>query len=243
MDYPTYITNVANLIDVAATIINPALAAPSSDPNFNNAIAESIFTTELRIQRDIDLLSTVRTDDTATLTASSRRFTFPTDVGTWVVVDQVALVIAGVRQPQLTPVTREVMSAIYPSDTPLGTPSIPLYWCPVDGASGLVGPAPDSNYPIEVVGTQRITPLSATNTSNWLTLYMPDLYMAASLQFWAGYQRDYGAQSDDPKMALSWGQSYEELMTPALKEEMRKKFLSIGAGAKQPSPVATPPQR
>lgn len=57
-----------------------------------------------------------------------------------------------------------------------------------------------------------------------LTTYFPDLFIAASMIFASGYQRDFGAQADNPSQAQSWETQYQLLIKSALTEEARKKF-------------------
>ena len=52
---------------------------------------------------------------------------------------------------------------------------------------------------------------------------------AASAIFLMGYQRDFGAQSDDPAAAQSWENQYEKLLMGANAEEMRRKFAAPGS--------------
>jgi hypothetical protein len=92
----------------------------------------------------------------------------------------------------------------------------------------ILGPWPDANYQVEVIGTIRPTPLSATNTTTFLTTYLPDLFLAASMIFASGYQRDFGSQADNPQQSASWEMQYEKLFASANAEELRKKFSGLG---------------
>lgn len=243
MLYSDYITAITALLDISATVTNAASASPTTNADFNGAIPRAIEYTENRIQRDLDLINTYVTDESKALTASTRRFLLPTGTGTFVVVTQAYLIVAGQRQAPLLPVALEGLNSFYPSDTPLSpTPSYPVFWAPNDGVSIVVGPAPDSTYTLGIVGTQRFVPLSSINTSNFLTLQLPDPYIAASMVWWAGWMRDYGLQADDPKMAMSWEGQYQNLMKPTLVEEKRKFFQSMGWTGRLPSPIASPPQ-
>lgn len=241
MQWSDWITAIADILDLAATITAPTSQTPSTDPNFNNILPSAVSYTENRIQRDIDLLGTMVTDETANFPTNSRKLTLPTDKGHYVVVEQVYPIISGIRGTPLTPVSREFLGGSYPTDSPVGSPSVPMFFCPNDELSILVGPVADQSYGVGIVGTQRFTPLSAANPSNFLTLYWPDLYVVASMVFFAGYQRDFGQQSDDKQLAQSWENQYQMLKTPALVEEKRKLFSSTGWSCRQPSPV-TPPQ-
>lgn len=242
MNYSQYITSVVTLLDMDATLDDASSATPTTVDSFNNMITPSIAYAENRIQRQLDLENTYVTDLTGSFVSGTRNVTLPTSTGIFVVATQIFPIISGVKQLPLLPMSLEGLNMMYPSDTPLSSNSVPVYWAPYNQTSILVGPSPDLNYGLGVVGTQRLTPMSSTNISNFLSLYLPDVYLAASMVFWFGYQRDYGSQSDDPKAAQSWEQQYQLLISPALVEEKRKMFQSVGWSARLPSPVATPPQ-
>ena len=53
-----------------------------------------------------------------------------------------------------------------------------------------------------------------------------------------GYQRDFGAQSADPRAALGWEQVFQELKAGASLEELRKKSLVDGFRSLPPMPIA-----
>ena len=235
MDYPTWITTVCTLLEVP--IANAASALPSTDVNFNNAYPACIDFTENRIQRELDLINTLVTDSSASTTANQRKFVLPTDVGTYIVVQQISLIVGGVRQAPALPASREFLDFAYPSDTALGAPSYPSYWAPNDGVSVLIGPSTDQAYPCEVVGTIRLKQMSATNTSNFLSVSLPDLYVAASMSWFCAYQQNWGAQASDPQMAVSWETTYKSLRDGATVEEVRKKFRSVGSSSRIPSPL------
>jgi hypothetical protein len=62
----------------------------------------------------------------------------------------------------------------------------------------------------------------------------------ASMIYISGYQRNFGRQSDDPAMAVSYESQYEVLLKAATTEENRKKFLASAYTSQSSSPVATP---
>lgn len=243
MNYENYITAVTDELDIEATVVDSAAAEPTSVTAFNALIPRSIEYVENRMQRDLDLINTYVTDETGLMTPNSRNLVLPSATGTFIVVTQVYPIIAGVRQVPLLETSLEYLNWAYPSDVALSpAPSIPAYWAPFNGTQIKYGPAPSSAFGVGIVGTQRFDQLSSTNISNFLTTQLPDAYLAAAMVFWFGWQRDYGAQSDDPKAAMSWEQQYRTLMAPAMVEECRKKFQSSGWSARLPSPVATPAQ-
>lgn len=240
--FSDWINAVAVLLEYDNTIVTAGSASPSSSAAFNTMYPRAIEYAEQRIYRELDLLFTRVTDATGSLTANSRKFTLPIDQGVYVVLEQLALFVSNVRQPPMLPVSKEALENFYPSDTAPATPSVPTMWAPVDQKTVLVAPPPDIGYMVECFGTQRPAPLSAANTTTFLTQYLPDLFLACSMIFWTGYQRDFGAQSDDPKMAQSWETQYQTLMKSAGIEEARKKWQGPGWSSRLPSPIASPPQ-
>lgn len=239
--YSDWINAVAALLSYDSTITNAASVTPSSFAPFNTMYPRVIEYAEQRIYRELDLLHT-RITDTGAATPNSRAFTLPTGKGVYVKLEQVAVFIGGVRQPPMLPVAKEGLEQFFPSDAPIGAPSVPTMWCPVDQTTILIGPSPDIGYTLETFGTQRPAPLSSINTTTFLTLNLPDVFLAATMIFWTGYQRDFGAQADDPKMAQSWENQYTTLLRSAEVEETLKKFAGPGWSARMPSPIASPPQ-
>jgi hypothetical protein len=224
-----------------SVVVTPTSSTPFLDTNWNNILPRAIEAGEQRMYRELDLLATRVTDASRMLTANNRKFTLPTTIGTFLVVEEVTPIISGVRQQTMMPVSRAFIDAAYPSDTAPSTPSIPIYWAMYDNANILVAPPPDSAYGVEVVGTQRPSPLSASNTQTILSTMLPDAFLAAVCVFVAGFQRDYGMQSDDPKMAMSWEAAYQTAMKSSAVEEFRKKWQGPGWSSMLPSPVASPP--
>src|SRR5690606_19488143 len=104
----------------------------------------------------------------------------------------------------------------------------------------IVGPWPDAAYSVELVGTVRPSPISEDNQTNFLSLYLPDLFLQAAMIYVAEYQRNFGATSNDPQMGFAYEQQYQTLLSSALVEENMKKFASVGWTPMAPTPVATP---
>lgn len=143
---------------------------------------------------------------------------------------------------QLVPTTRDFLDAVWGNETAPSVPSIPQYYAWVSDQNFIVGPAPDANYTMEVIGTIRPTPLSNTNQTTYLTLYLPDLFFCEALIFGYGYMKDYGANTDDPQSSASWSTHYKDLWQSANTEEQRKRYASQAWTSLQPSPIATPPR-
>lgn len=236
LTYNTFTTALANFMVV-----------PVGDSSFVSALPNIIDDAEQRIYRDLDLLVTVTRDYSTALTAGNRNFTFPTpSPGIFVVVETINVVTpAGTTNPDLgtrnalVPATKEFLDMVYPSSSGSG---LPQYFGMVTQTSIVVGPWPDDTYQVEVVGTVRPAPLSSTNTTTFLSVNLPDLFLNAALVMGAGYLKNYGAAVDDPKMAMTWESRYQSALQSARTEENRKKFASQGWSSKEPAPLATPPR-
>lgn len=223
-------------------ILANTLVVPSTDPFFLIELPSIIDDAEQRIYRELDLLSTIVRDQTGTLTANSRNFTFPQQFVVSESINVFTPVGATSNRNQLVPVSREFLDNVYANEQSTTTPSIPQYYAMITDQTIIVGPPPDAGYTMEVVGTIRPATLSATNPTTYLTTYLPDLFMAASLVFGAGYLQNYGAMVDNPQQAVSWEGHYTSLRESANVEELRKKYASQAWTSKQPSPIATPPR-
>jgi hypothetical protein len=139
----------------------------------------------------------------------------------------------------LLPTTKEFLDAVYGSSF-VANRGQPQYFVPFNETLFFVGPVPDQAYPVEVVGTYRPNSLSATNTSTFISLYLPDVFIMASMIYISAYQRNFGRANDDPQMAVTYESQYQALLKSAMVEEARKKFEAAGWSSQSPSPVATP---
>jgi hypothetical protein len=204
------------------------MAAVSSDPNFVTFQPGAIDYAEQRIYRELNPIANQVRDSSASLTSSSRTFALPTSVGTFVSVQAVNVITpssqtltTGGSRVKLAPSSLNMLDFLYPTEISSGVPSL---FAIVDNATIAVGPTPNSSYQIEVIGTIRPAPLSASNSSTYLTQNLPDLFFAATAIFAAGYMRDFGMQADNPQMSQSWENQYKLLFQTAAQEEIRKKF-------------------
>ena len=233
INYTTYTQQIANL-----------MAASTGDTDFNTMLPGMIDYAEQRIYRELDLLYTQVTDSTTAVSSGNRNFNLPTGTGTYIVTDNINIITpsgtpaSNGTRVQLTPVSREFLDIAYPSgQTATG---VPEFYAMTSNTQVVFGPAPDAPYVAEVIGVQRPSPLSSGNSSTILTQYVPDLMIAASMVFGAGFMRDFGAQSDNPQMAVSWEAQYTKLFASAAVEQARAKFQSEGWTSDQPSPIASP---
>jgi hypothetical protein len=229
----SYVTQIATMAVVAET-----------DPAFQIILPQMITYAENRMYRDLDFLFTSIATTAYGLTAGNRSISVPT--GTFVVSEQInVLTPAGTSDPNLAtrvpliPTTKEFLDAVYGSGA-VANRGLPQYWVPFDDYTFLVGPYPDSNYTCEIVGTYRPASLSATNTTTFISLYLPDLFIMASMVYVSGYQRNFGRANDDPQMAVTYESQYQTLLKVADLEENRKKFEAAAWSSQEPSISATP---
>lgn len=227
LTYATWKTTLANLMVV-----------PEDDANFLQILPSIIDYAEGRIYRDLDLLSEMVTDTSTTLTADTRSVTIPTpSQGSYNVVQQVNLIESSSRSP-LTPVSREVLDMFWPSATAPSAASRPVMFAMANATTINVAPSSGASVTVEFIGQVKPTPLSASNTSTYLTQQLPDLFIAASMIFASGYQQNFGSQSDNPAQAQSWEAQYNALLPSAAKDTDRSEFAGRGWSPKSPEPMA-----
>lgn len=234
-NYNQWVTDLANLCIVS-----------SGDTNFQSILPACIDYAEQRIYREIDLLHTQVTDASGALSSGIRTASLSTAQGTFITVDVINVITPvtatasnGTRN-QVTPASRDYIDLVYPSGQTVT--GVPQYFAMNSNSEVIFGPSPDAAYKIEVMGEQRPTPLSSGNSSTYLTQYIPDVFLAASMVFMTGYLKDFGSQTDDPKMAQSWSDQYEKLKASAQIEQLRAAFKSAAWTSQSPNPAATPPR-
>lgn len=235
MDYNTYLTTMQTML-----VIYDA----TGQQRLLDILPDMINYAELRIYRDLQLLNTV-TSASAALTVGSRNLAIPQPTGgTFVVIESANVITpSSVTDPDLGArsalqrISKEYANYIYGN----ATTGQPVCYADIDNETAILLPPPDATYTVEFYGTMRPTPLSVSNVTTILTEFFPDLFVAASMVFGAGYQRDFGAQSEDPQLGTSWEAQYGALKSGANVEELMKKSASQGWSAFQPTP-ANPPR-
>jgi hypothetical protein len=209
---------------------------------FTIILPQMITYAENRIYRDLDFLFTSIATTAYGVSIGSRTITVP--AGTFVVPEQINLITpAGTSNPNvgnrvpLLPTTKEFLDAVYGSGVSTGQPK---YFCPFGDFTFLVGPYPDATYNCEIIGTYRPESMSNSNQTTFISLYLPDLFIMASMIYISAYQRNFGRANDDPQMAVTYEGQYQTLLKSAMMEENRKKFEAAAWSSQSPSPVATP---
>lgn len=210
------------------TLANMAVMDSEDNPEFVEILPRAIEYAENRIYRELDLLNAVvRTN--GTLSSGNRDFTLPTDNGRFVTVDAINAIVSSSRTP-LVQTSREVIDNLWPSSSAPSASSVPAYYAMVTDEAVIVGPPAGATTTLEVVGKIRPAALSEANTTTFLSSYLPDLFLSASMVFIAGWTKNFGSQSDNPAQAMSWEQTYKTQLASANAEELRKKFGSMPRG-------------
>jgi hypothetical protein len=240
--YSSYVSDIAAITLISSTIL------VNGDNNFPVGILPAaIDYAEGRLYRDLDLPVVSVVDTSVTCSSGVRTISLSTVSGEPLVIERINLFSSagttssnGTRVP-LTPASLAVVDMIYPTalSSQCGQPE---FFARINNTSLELGPTPDQPYGIEMEFTIRPSPLSATNSSTWLTQNVPELMIAASMVFMSGYMRDFGSQSDNPQMAQSWEAQYKALVASQGVDVQRMKFFSAAWTSQQPSPLATPPR-
>ena len=233
MDYNTYVQQIATMSVV-----------PVTDTNYQIILPQMISYAELRMQRDLDFLSTQISTTAYSFTASNNTLTVPQSQ--FVTTETMEVIDGSGASTPLLPVTKEFLQNIYGSGSTTG---LPAYYAEYGGDAAttgytsqliIVGPIPSASYQVRLTGTVRSAPLSATNTQTYISTNLPDMMIMASMIYISAYQRNFGRQSDDPQMAQSYESQYQALKASALVEENRKKYEASAWSSYSPAPAATP---
>lgn len=215
--YPTFVTALAK-----------ALVVSETDADFVALLPTIIDNAEQRIYRELDLVS-ASVVVSGSMVAYDHYFTLPSTSGHIIVVDAIAIIDADERR-NLLPTTKDVIDFIYPSNNPTSPYLLPKLYTRLDDTRLYIGPVPNWAYTTEVTGTIRPTALSNANGSTFLTLYLSDLFFAASMiAANAVLLKNYGAASEDSQQAMSWESEYQIRMASAKSEELRKLYISANS--------------
>jgi hypothetical protein len=242
LTYSTYVTQIAEM-----AVVDPL------DVNFVTILPAMIDYAELRIYRDLDLASTsfAYVDPAIRVNSASRNITVPVPLangGSFMVSEQINLILpagetdpdaSGASRVQLLPTTKEYLDAVYGSNVTAAR-GVPAFYAPLDQNSFYVGPFSNNTYYCEVVGTYRPAAMSVSNPVTYISQFLPDLLIMASMVYISAYQRNFGRQSDDPQMAQSYESQYMTLLRSAGVEEARKKYEGPAWSSQSPTPIATP---
>lgn len=233
LTYQTYVSTMQSMLVIPQDNI---------DQNFQAIIPRMIEYAELRIYRDLDFLTT-NSASTTPLTANSRKVSIP---GSIIILEDINVVTPSSQsnpelgsRVQLQRASVDFINAFWPT---AATTGVPKYYALLTDTSVLLAPTPGAAYTAEFIGTVRPAALSPNNTTTWISTNAPDLLVAASMIFGAGYQQNFGAQADNPQSAMSWEATYQSLKSGAMLEELRRKAESSGWSPYSPAPIANAPR-
>jgi hypothetical protein len=237
--YSTFQTALAQMMAVP----NANVAAP----NFVLILPTIIDYAEQRLYRDLDLLNATLTINSA-LTALTRVQSLAPATGLPILIlENFNVFDTEGDRIQLYPTSREWIDSIYGGPS---TAALPRFFGMLDDQDVILGPWPDQPYACEFIGKFRPIPLynappptggAAGSQMTYLTTVLPDLFLAAAMVSASGYQKNFGAQQDNPQMAVSWEAQYGTLLMSAKLEEMRKKQHGWQALTSEASPPPTQP--
>ena len=248
LTYNGYVTQVATMAIVNTTTSSGVVVGV--DAAFNAIIPQMLNYAELRIQRDLDLFPAISSNTSYTLTAGSNLLTL--SINDFVTLQTISIVSGGAIYP-LLPVSKQVLQNVY-GDT--AYTAMPAYFAPYGGDAAtygntsqiyIVGPYPDQSYPVTLTGLVRMQTLAVNATTalantgtTFISTYLPDMLLQASMIYISQFQRNFGPASNDPQMGPTYEAQYQTLLKGAQGEEYRKKFEAAAWSSNSISPVATP---
>lgn len=233
MTYDEFVLTIARLCVVDST-----------DADLLAIIPQAVDAAEGRIYNDLDMLASRTRSASHLLAAGNRNITLLQ--GEFLTVDRISILTpAGATSPDaatrvpLIAATPEFIDLVYNSQSVSGQPA---YWAIRDLTSIIVGPWPSGNYTTEISGTERPAAMSSTNTTTPISRDMPELLVNAAMVFMAGWMKNFGAQADDPKMAVSWEAQYQASLGGWRTQEARRRLEAAGWTSRPPAPALSAPR-
>lgn len=210
------------------------LVEPSTDTDLTLLFPRMIEYAELRMYRELDFLAT-ETTATSTLAANSRNVTLPASI---IIVRSANLITpifaatpdAGIRHPLLR-VGYDFLDSYWPASATAVVGMFPKYFALLSNTAAIVGPSPDAAYKMEFVGTMRPAALSPTNSTTYLTLNIPDMFLSAAMIFGCEFQQNAEGKARYEKQ-------YMDQMAGVNIETLRQKAASVSWTPYQPTPQA-----
>ena len=252
LTYNTYVEQICTMAVLQWAIDGSGVAYPvdyPSDPqnvtlNPSQVMFPQMITyAENRIYRDLDFLFTQTVRNYA-CTIGDNILAVPTT--DFITIQTLSINSSGTAYTPLLATTKEFIRNVYGDPTAAG---LPQYFAMYGGDLATygqtsnnieLGPYPDQAYAVRVTGTVRPSSLSSSNTTTFVSTYLPDLMIMASMIYVSAYQRNFGRANDDPQMAQSYETQYKELLKASYIEEARKKFQAGAWTAYSPAQAASP---
>lgn len=252
LSFNDWVTNVgAMAVEQTQTVsgVNQFISPP-----LQNILPQILSYAEGRIQRDIDALQ-ARTANTYTLSAGQALLSIP--IGDFLTLETIEVTQNSgstvVNGTPLLPVSKEFIQNCYSGVASAGTPQYYAMYGSTfgDGADTsvnvLLGPPPNFAFPVRVTGTIRMPSLfsfanidDADTSYTYISQWLPDMLMMASMIYVSGYQRNFSSMSDSPDTGATWEKQYQALRIGAIMEEDRKKQNGSGWSGYSTPTSATP---
>jgi hypothetical protein len=254
LSYNAWVQQVAVMAVVTAVETSGVYAFV--DAPLQTIVPQILNYAELRIQRDVPLLSSITTN-TYTITAGQQIFSLP--VNDFFTVNTLEICQTNgsqvVNAQPITPASREMIQNCYSGLASAGTPQ---YFAMIGDNFGgnqdtntniMFGPVPNYAYQLRVTGTARAPSLYsyasagvADTAYTWISSYLPDMLVIASMIYVSGFQRNWSAASADVEGAMSWEKQYQILRIGAISDENMRN-LQGSAWTSYPTPTSATPTR
>jgi hypothetical protein len=233
LTYSTFVSQIATITAISSDIL------VNGDANFQGIMPMIIDQAEGMLWRDLDVPAVH--DETSVFCSSGNNVVnlgYGFFTGNLLrTIEDVNLVLPNGTLAPVIPTSIAFLNAVYTSlaSSYCGQPQ---YFARFNDVSFFIRPAPDLAYLMVFQGTARPAALSSSNSSTWLTANVPEMMIAAGMIAAAGYMRDFGAQSDNPQMAVSWRTQYDYLLRSASAESLGMRFRAEKWTSEKPSPLA-----
>jgi hypothetical protein len=252
LSYNAYIQAIAGMAVYGAIETAGVWAFTDAPPQLQ--VPNMLNYAELRIQRDLDLLA-AQSSNLYTLTQGNYILQLPVD--DFIIVQRASIVILNggktINVAPLVQVSQEFIQNVYGGAASQGQPE---YYAMVGDVFGngadtynqiAFGPTPNYAYSMRVHGLIRTQSLykyavagPADTSYTYISSYMPDMLIMASMIYISAFQRNFGVTSDDPAMGMTYEKQYQALRLGAIEEENRKKSQGSGWSSYSTPTAATP---
>lgn len=254
LSYNAYITQIASMAVVTANEVSGVMTFV--DAPLQDIVPMILNYAELRIQRDLDLLAG-QTSNTYTLTQGVN--VFPLPINDFFTVETIEILQVNGSQvvdaTPLLPVSKEFIQNCYGGLSSAGTPQYYAMYGDTFGNGAftnnniLLGPPPNFSYPIRITGLTKVPSLMtyavigvADTQFTYISAYLPDMLVMASMIYISAWQRQFSSTSDDPQMAQTYEKQYQALRLGALSDENARN-LEGSAWTSYTTPTAATPTR
>jgi hypothetical protein len=254
LSYNLYIQYIAVLAVYTASETGGVFAFTDAPPQLQ--VPMMLNYAELRIQRDLDMLATM-TSNQYTLSQGQAVFSLPVDDFVTVQTIEIVTLSSGsvINSQPIVMTSKEFIQNCYAGLSNSGMPRFAAMYGDNFGDTGdsftniLFGPPPNYPYTLQVTGTARMPSLAKSATAGpadsmftYISAYYPDLLVMASMIYISAFQRNFSATADDVPMPMTYEKQYQLLLVAAKMEENRRRQQGSG-WTSYSTPVSATPTR